>query len=125
MQNYDPYEAPPPGAWLALDEEARVEAVVAWHRGARVKVANERLHAAIHVVVETQLAMKEAIVIETMTRLQEEGLDRHDAIHAVGGVLVEELLNALKAPSDKTTIAVAYLGRLRALTAQSWLAGAN
>jgi hypothetical protein len=48
-----------------------------------------RAHAANHVIVENQLAMGDATVVPaTLARLMQEGLDRHDAIHAIGSVLV-------------------------------------
>jgi hypothetical protein len=40
-----------------------------------------------HVVVENQVALGEATSVpEALDRLINEGLDRHDAVHAVGSV---------------------------------------
>ncbi|MCL5736865.1 MAG: hypothetical protein M1274_15070 [Actinobacteria bacterium] len=45
-----------------------------------------KIHAVIHAVVENQLALEEPVVVATFTRLWREGLDRRDALHAVGSV---------------------------------------
>ena len=121
MREYDPGSAPETAEWLAAAEDERLAAVFAYHRNARIVVANDRLHAAIHVVVENQVALGETIVVETLARLQHEGLTRHDAIHAVGTVLVNRLVAAMKTPTDKATLAASYLAELENLTAQEWL----
>ena len=117
---YDPEVPPAPGEWLGLDDSARLEAVRAYHRRARIAVANERLHAAIHVVVETQVALGEVVVVETIARLQGEGLSRHDAVHAVGSVLADRILDAMRTKTAGPQLAVSYLESLKALTAESW-----
>ena len=50
-----------------------------------------------------------------------EGLSRHDAIHAIGSVLMEHLLEVMQ---DRATggLNEAYLRDLAALTAKKWLA---
>jgi hypothetical protein len=59
----------------------------------------------IHTVVENQLALEDqAIVRETLARMISEGLARHEAIHAIGSVLIgyfHERLNE-KQPRPKT-----------------------
>jgi hypothetical protein len=120
VEPYTPDSAPNPGEWQLSDEASRLEQVMAYHRRENIPVANDRLHAAIHVVVETQVALGEAVVVDTMTRLQREGLSRHDAIHAVGSVLVERLLAALRSKTTPASLAGAYLEDLKALTAAGW-----
>jgi hypothetical protein len=68
----------------------RIDAVIAYHKRAKKPVGeNKRLHATAHVIVENQAAMGDATVVPaTLDRLMREGLDRHDAIHAIGSVLV-------------------------------------
>ncbi len=122
MRRYNPDRDHTAGDWLALDEQERIMLVAQYHRKQRVRLPNETLHAAMHVVVENQLAIREPVVVEVFTRLQAEGLDRHDAIHAIGSVLAEQIHAALQGkaegePSD------AYLAGLRKLTARKWLAG--
>jgi hypothetical protein len=53
-----------------------------------VRLPNAQLHAVIHVVVENQLALGEEVVVETLARLQREGLGRHDGVHAIGSFLL-------------------------------------
>jgi hypothetical protein len=44
---------------------------------------NERLHAATQLIVENRVALGKAYPVRSVLfRLMEEGLDRHDAIHA-------------------------------------------
>jgi hypothetical protein len=65
--------------------------------------------------------MGEATVGETLERLQREGLGRHDAIHAIGSVLAEDLYTLMQdqtGPADATY--QNYLSRLRQLTANNW-----
>ena len=79
MQAYDPDRPPRPDAWLAIDEGKRLELADAYHRGLKLPAPHARLHAAIHVVVENQLAIGETTVVETLARLRGEGLSRHEA----------------------------------------------
>jgi hypothetical protein len=120
MNVYDA-DASPTADWLQLDEGERIELVSAYHRHQTVALPNPQLHAVIHVVVENQLALGEEVVVATLKRLQHEGLSRHDALHAIGSVLAEnlyELMNeedgAAGEPYRK------YLERLQKLTAQAW-----
>jgi hypothetical protein len=120
MLEYDPTFAPPAADWKTAPDEEKLRAIVDYHRRAAIVMANDRLHAAIHVVVENQLALGENVVIDTMARLVREGLTRHDAIHAVGAVLVKHLTAALRSPTDKQHLAEAYLADLAELTADGW-----
>lgn len=93
---YNALHPPVPTEWLALPEDARLEQVLAYHRALRLShppMANPRLHAAVHVVVENQIALREpAEVAATLERLVAEGLDRHEAVHAIGEVVVDEIV---------------------------------
>lgn len=83
-----------------------------------------RVHAAIHVVVETQLQRGSPPEVQsTLDRLMLEGLERHDAIHAIGSVASDEVLTCLS--SDRTYDEQRYIERLRSLSAKSWLAAAE
>jgi hypothetical protein len=120
VDTYNPDEAPDPREWLSLGEAERLDLVIAYHEREKIPVASARLHAAIHTVVETQLAMPEQAVADTMARLRSEGLSRHDAIHAVGSVLVERLLSAMKQKATAASLAGGYLEDLKALSAEAW-----
>src|SRR3974390_3021207 len=98
MKQYDSDQEPLPDEWLGLDEQERILLVEEYHRRHRIRVPNATLHAVIHVIVENQLALKESVVVETIARLRNEGLARHDTIHAIGSVLAEQLYSALRGP---------------------------
>ena len=60
------------------------------------------------------------MVRTTLERLMREGLDRHDAIHAIGGVLMGIVLDAFKQPGGKQMdISTEYGRQLAELTAAS------
>jgi hypothetical protein len=84
---YDADEQPDPDVWLELDETERLDLVSDYHRRTGVQLETPELHAMAHVVVENQVALGEATSVpEALDRLINEGLDRHDAVHAVGSV---------------------------------------
>jgi len=73
-----------------------------------------RLHLAVHVVVETQLAEgSPSQVQETLDRLIERGLERHEAVHAIGEVAAEEVVACLS--TGERYDEVRYVSRLRDL----------
>ena len=119
---YDASKAPDPQEWLELDESKRLDLVISYHKRAKLPVGeNNRLHAAAHVIVENQIAMGDATVVPvTLDRLMREGLDRHDAIHAIGGVLVGIIFDVAKDPSKQIDINAAFGRELGELTAASW-----
>jgi hypothetical protein len=124
MARYDPDASPTPTDWLRTDEAERIESVSAYHRRNKIKLPNLQLHAVVHVVVENQIALGEEIVVNTMARLRAEGLSRHDALHAIGSVLAENLYELLRQDKGATDEPYRrYLERLQRLTAEKWRAG--
>ena len=122
---YDANREPDPNAWLELDEGARIDHVVQYHRRHRPRTPRIRLHATFHVVVENQIAAQEPVVVDTLNRLRGEGLSRHEAVHAIGSVLAAQVYDILKrgnadAGADPNET---YATELRKLTAKSWQAG--
>ena len=115
---YDPRLAPDPATWLAADEGERLRAIEACHRIAGVKLSNLPLHAAMHGVVENQLAMGDNAVCATLARLMAEGLDRHEALHAISSVLAHHILAAMRDERDQP--AVDYAAELETLSAKTW-----
>ncbi len=95
--------------------------VMDYHREAGVELPSEQAHAAVHVVVENQIALgDETPARATLERLTREGLDRHEAIHAIGSVLmdfVQELLDDDTAPGANER----YAEELGKLTAEEWI----
>lgn len=121
MKRYDALRAPKPDEWLALDEAERIALVEAYHQREQISLPNETLHATCHVIVENQLAINEpASVRATLARLLQEGLDRHDAIHAIGMRVPHQLCDVLKQqhPGSQQSC----IDELNALTADSYLA---
>ncbi|APF16869.1 hypothetical protein Calab_0840 [Caldithrix abyssi DSM 13497] len=117
---YNPLVAPHPEEWLELDEMERNTLVREYHERAGVKLPDQTMHATFHVIVENQLAEGLPDVVEALERLQNEGLDRHEAIHAIGSVLLEHIWKTVHAP-DEFTETESYLKALRKLTKKSWL----
>jgi len=122
MERYDPNQPQEPSDWLETDEVTRLNLVMEHHSGVKPEPPNKRLHAAMHVVVENQIAVGENAATETVERLMREGLDRHDALHAIGAVLAQDihaLLSAGKGTFDQDR----YRSRLNELTAKRWRKG--
>jgi hypothetical protein len=116
---YDPAQAPDAEGWLAARELDLIELVERYHEEARIRTPNPRAHYAIHVMVENQAAMAERTpVAEAIRRLMGQGLSRHDALHAVGSVLLTHMnrATATNVPVSRE----AYFADVRALTAESW-----
>jgi hypothetical protein len=124
MESYDPDMSRPSADWLQMDEGERIELVSSYHRRKKIRLPNAQLHAVIHVVVENQLALGEEDVRQTLARLQNEGLSRHDALHAIGSVLAGDLYQLMQESSETTgDVYRRYLERLQRLTAKSWRPG--
>lgn len=77
--------------------------VQSYHRRARVRLPNAVLHAAMHAVVETQIAMRDPDVFRTLERLLDDGPDRHEALQAIGSVLAAQMWSALHEPAPGAT----------------------
>lgn len=116
---YDPEVAPDPAEWLARDEQERLDMVRTYHRRAGIALPNERAHAALHAVIENQIAMGDELPVrDTVKRLIAEGLDRHEALHAVALLLTDQIFEHER---DNTPFSRERFGRaLAQLTAESW-----
>jgi hypothetical protein len=99
MLEYDPFVEPDPDQWLALDEQEQIDLVVAYHRRAGIRFPREQAHAIFHAIVERQIADTELPVRGTAERLMSEGLDRHEAIHAIGSVLAAHMHDLAATPT--------------------------
>lgn len=117
---YDAGQEPDASEWLGMAERERMRHVFVFHRqcaALRSSVESPAFHAAIHTVVETQVATGEpAEVGRTLQRLQREGLDRHEAVHAIGSVLIGGLEAAVRGGFDES----ALVGALEDLSAATW-----
>lgn len=119
---YNPEKPPDASQWLALDESERIAMVESWHRRARLRIPGANVHAIIHTIVENQIALGESVIGENVARLRAEGLSRHDAIHAIGSILAEQIFHAVKGTSASApNLKEAYYDRVRRLSAAEWL----
>jgi Domain of unknown function (DUF1841) len=119
MNRYDPLVAPKPRRWLSLDEQEAQ--MMRCHKAAGLRMPNGHLHASMHVIVENQLAMRIPQVTSALNRMLAQGLDRHEAIHAVASVLSNHIYEALRNPEAGTDLNQAYLRDLEGLIAEKWL----
>jgi hypothetical protein len=122
MEEYDPDVAPDPDEWLLLDEGDQIWLVEEYHRRERIRLPNAMVHAGMHTAIETQLAMEIVPVVDAMSRLRGEGLDRHDALHAIAAMLSEHMFKVMKAGGSEGDPNEAYHESLRNLTARTWRA---
>jgi hypothetical protein len=114
---YDAEQAPEPAFWAAVPTEERVLAVEAHHAGlgtSHPKVERPRVHAALHVVVEDQLAGNAPPeAARALARLVAAGMARHAALHAIGRIASDALAASL---ASGRFDAAAYTRALDALT---------
>jgi len=82
----------------------------------------------MHAVVENQIAEGDQLPVRRiLLRLMAEGLDRHQAIHAIASVLaghIHEKLSETSAEADRNAgadINAPYFAELERLTAKAWL----
>ena len=114
---YDPLIAPDPGAWLALGEGEQLATVLRDHEREEVEEGRFRMHAVIHSGIETQLAEGHTSACAALARLLDAGLDRHEAVHALGSVLASHIHRTMKRKEFECD---QYNGDLDELTVESW-----
>ena len=93
-----------------------------YHRRHRIRMPSLEGHAVIHTVVENQLASEDPVVVATFARLRREGLDRHDAVHAIGSVLASHMHALLVGDQSESEPNERYYQALRELSASKWRA---
>ena len=79
----------------------------------------------MHVIVENQLALNDEPVVRALARLMKEGLSRHDAVHAIGSVVAENIHDLLKQEDSPDTVRVRYYAAVERLTAATWRASGD
>jgi hypothetical protein len=121
MSRYDPKESPNPAEWLALDEGHRILMIESFHKEYGEYGESLKMHSIMHAVIEAQLAQEIEAVKDAVLRLRKDGLSRHDAIHAIGSVLAEYILEMLK-KDESGDVNEEYFDRLSQLTKRSWYA---
>ena len=120
-EHYDPYDPPDPEEWLDMDESQRIHLAEDYHRRAGIRLPNAQAHAIFHVTVENQAALGGEIPVRgTLERLMGEGLDRHEAIHAIASVLSGHVFDITRGKPARPDANAAYFAALGKLTAESW-----
>ena len=121
MQRYNPLVSPDPEEWLALGEQERIDLARDYHRKERIRLPNAKVHATVHAIVETQIALgDETPARRTAQRLMDAGLDRHEAIHAIGWVLIQFMSDQMETPEFDTDPNAPYFAALERLTVEDW-----
>ncbi len=120
FEGYDPAVAPDPSEWLELDEGERMLRVEYYHRRAGIHMGHDKLHATMHTVVENQIAAGDPPQVgPTVERLTAEGLDRHEAIHAVSSLIADFFFDVAHGETAPFSVD-AYVAAMERLTPESW-----
>ncbi len=122
MDTYDLLYPPDPQTWLDLDESEQLDLVSEYHESMEEECPSPSAHAAIHVAVENQLAEPLPSVEAALQRLRAEGLDRHDAVHAIASVLMEHVCDIIQGHSPEADPNEPYYRALEKLTVETWYA---
>ena len=124
MDKYNPDQPVNSKNWLALDESILIELVHDFHSELDLEMADEALslHSTIHVLVENQLAMGVELIPETIAKLTRQGLNRHEAIHAIGALISEDIFDVLNGNAEEFS-QKKYRRKLEKITAKRWLKG--
>jgi len=124
MKRYNPLKAPASEEWLNMDETERLRLVEDYHHRVRAELPNVAAHAIFHVIVENQVALGDEMPVRrTIDRLMKEGIDRHEAIHAVASVMSQHMWKlARRAPTALLhgDLNARYYAALEKLTVESW-----
>jgi hypothetical protein len=99
LSSYDAGRAPKRHRWLKMSEGDRMDQVETYHEESRPHppASNPTMHAITHVVVETQLALDDPPEVrKALERLLEGGIERHEAIHAIGTLVTEHILGSMQ-----------------------------
>jgi len=120
MREYDPNLNIDPMKWGSLDDDQKLQLVEEYHEQFDPDLPDLALHSVLHTIVENQIALgDETPAAAALARVESEGLDRHDAVHAIASVLVSYLHEMLGA-SDTKNHNDQYFEALTKLTAESW-----
>ena len=124
LPTYDPEVQPNAEAWLELDEQDRISLAERFHLRSKIDLPNLNAHAVFHAIVENQFALGVESVARAIPRLLNQGLSRHDAVHAVASVLADHLYEQSTANTEDTAAVVQarYDSAVERLNAKEWLA---
>ncbi len=120
MHSYDPLAAPDPQDWLALDEQERISLVEQYHRRNNVRLPSVKVHSAFHVIAENQIALGDEMpVAAKLQQLMQEGLDRHEAVHAIASVASRLFYHTMKQDLQED-LNQWYAREIEKLTKKTW-----
>jgi hypothetical protein len=124
MGTYNPAKSIDSVEWLDLGEAERIDLVQMFHEELEDEMPDDALsiHATVHVVVENQIAMGVELVPETIAKLTRQGLDRHEAIHAIGAIITEDIFDIVNGNIQEFS-AKKYRRKLEKITAKRWRKG--
>ena len=89
-------------------------------QAAGVAIEKATLHAVMHTVVENRLAFRDNIVMRTLDRLMADGLDRQDALHAVGSVLADHRFGIISDGTEESASTDKHYRALEEPMVASW-----
>jgi hypothetical protein len=101
-----------------------------YHRREGIEVERPQLHATMHAIVENQIAEGDRLPVRRiLLRLMSEGLDRHEAIHAIASVVAGHINELVRESTSQTRLTkqnpehanAALFSELEKLTAENWL----
>ena len=122
MNFYSADETPIGAEWLEISESERMRLILSFHVSIKTRGPNLKGHCAIHCIVENQIAQGYGPSKKALTRLIEEGLSRHDAVHAIGSVNAAFSLGLIRNPKliDSAELHRKLNESIEGLTAESW-----
>lgn len=124
MEKYNPFKSIDPAEWLELDEAERIVLVRGFHENLEDEMPDDALsfHSSVHVIVENQLAIGVELIPETIAKLTRQGLNRHEAIHAIGAIVSEDIFDMVKGNVQEFS-PKKYRRKLEKISAKRWLKG--
>jgi hypothetical protein len=124
MESYDPSIQPNANEWLEATDYVKTALVREFHEQNEEGLDEEALtiHSTVHVIVENQLAMGVELLPETIAKLVRQGLSRHEAIHAIGAIITEDIYNIIRGNKNEFS-PKQYRRKLEKITAKRWKKG--
>lgn len=124
MESYDPSIQPNTEEWLEITDDERTAIVREFHEKTEEGLDEKALtiHSAVHVIVENQLAMGVELLPETIAKLVKQGLSRHEAIHAIGAIITEDIFDIMRGNKSEFS-PKQYRRKLEKITAKRWKKG--
>ncbi len=122
---YDPLVAPDPEEWLDMDDGEKQYLISSALHDYEAGIGEGfEAHCIMHLIVENQVALNEADTPtgEQMDRLMSAGLNRHEAIHALGNVIMCQMWEMQTKRKEMTPVSLAK--EMRSLKSKDWVGSA-